>query len=1132
MLSSHPLSSPSTHREASLALRLLALFVLLGAGIAASAQGLGRITGLVIDPTGAAVPNATVTATEIGTGQKTQVTSAGNGEYSFPSLAPAQYTLLVTAPGFASYTQRSVQLQANQALTVNATLKIGDAAQTVEVTGAPPQIDTTTGTLSQVIDTQRVNDLPLNGRNAASLTTLVAGVVVAPNANADQGTTKTFPVDVTISANGTLANQTDYLLDGANNVDEYTNVNAPFPFPDALQEFSVQTSNYNAQFGQNAGGVVNIVTRSGTNKYHGDAFEYLRNRVFNAANYFSYVNGVKIVDPLKRNQFGGTLGGPIGIPHLFHGRDKAFFFLGYQGTSYRDVANASSASTLPNTAQLAGTFVQSSCVTNPVATGPVFPCVNNGNGTYTTTINPAYFNASSLALLKYLPAATTSGSYTYRKPTNQDYHEGLARFDQDLRQSDHLNAHFYFDQFNLQGVLDPTNLLTYTDQAKITYSNALVAERHVFNSHLLNQLTGNYQLEISTRGPVASSVDVADLGVNIWQPSVKQINQIQVNGGGPAGFTIGDNPQATFGRANYSVNDDVNYVVGSHSLAFGGHMEIAKIDIENDYEQPGQFFFTSNGSGNATANFLLGDLTTFNQASGQFFNNRGHFYGFYAQDSWKANRRLTVNYGVRYEPFFPWHEIQNRMGGFNPTAWANNQRSTVYPNAPIGLQFPGDPGFNPEGINTNFSHFMPRIGFATDVFGDGKTSVRGGFGMFYETRLSGVFNNIFSNNSPFVTAVGLTYANNAPGNFSNPYAGIANPFPAQQPPPATAAISPQAYISFDPYNGFHVPVNYNFNLTVEQQIGSTLSARVAYVGSHGSHEWEDTDVNSEYTTGANAGHRIYQYTPSGLASGLSQQMAFVNTGGNVSYNSLQGSLIKQMHNGISFLLNYTYSKALSDLPYNATATAVVTGQSFVYPTYTPNYKRLDQGPTEFDHRNVISASYVWIFPKLRSGSSFVNYTINGWQTEGIYSFRSGDPLTVLSGSNNNSGTYQNRDRAQYAGSGAYGGLACAGASTSSPCRNYLNPAAFAYNAAGTFGNVQKGQFIGPRYDDWDTSLIRTFPLHEALNLQFRAEYFDVLNHTNFLDPTTTYTSGSSSSFGRITGSNDPRIAQLALKLEF
>ena len=306
--------------------------------ILASAQGLGRISGTVADPTGAAVPNAKVTVTRSSTGESSAAVTDSAGAYFFPSLAPAQYTVQVTAAGFSTFSDPNAELQADQSLTLNVALKVGNASETVTVTDAPPQVNTTDGALSQVIDEKRVNDLPLNGRNAATLTTLVPGVVVASSLNIDQGQTKTFPVVAAVTINGTRANQVNYMLDGGNNVDEYTNVNAPFPFPDVLQEFSVQTSNYNAEYGQNAGGVVNIITRGGSNKIHGDAFEYVRNRVFNAANYFSYQNGVKTRDFLKRNQFGGTVNGPIVIPHLYDGRDKSFFSFGVQATRYRNNA--------------------------------------------------------------------------------------------------------------------------------------------------------------------------------------------------------------------------------------------------------------------------------------------------------------------------------------------------------------------------------------------------------------------------------------------------------------------------------------------------------------------------------------------------------------------------------------------------------------------------------------------------------------------------------------------------------------------------------------------------------------------------------------------------------------------------
>ncbi|HEX5284443.1 MAG TPA: TonB-dependent receptor, partial [Bryocella sp.] len=365
---------------------ILCLQLTLVAG--ALAQGLGRISGTVSDITGAAVPNAKVSATRTDTGEIKAATSDSAGTYVFPSLAPARYSVSASAAGFATYVENNAVLQADQALTVNIALKIGNTTETVTVSSAPPQVDTTTGTLSQVIDQARVNDLPLNGRNAATLTQLVPGVVAASSLNIDQGSTKTFPVVAAVTVNGTRANQINYMLDGGNNVDEYTNVNAPFPMPDVLQEFSVETSNYNAEYGQNAGGVVNIVTRSGTNAFHGDAFEYVRNRVFNAAEYFNYVGGVKTRDFLKRNQFGGTINGPIRIPFLYNGQDKSFFSFGVQATRYRNLSSGGVA-TLPTPAQLSGVFSglsASDFIENPT-TLVKYPCAPSGS-TYTCSVNP------------------------------------------------------------------------------------------------------------------------------------------------------------------------------------------------------------------------------------------------------------------------------------------------------------------------------------------------------------------------------------------------------------------------------------------------------------------------------------------------------------------------------------------------------------------------------------------------------------------------------------------------------------------------------------------------------------------------------------------------------------------------
>ena len=1073
----------------------------------ASAQGYGKISGVVTDPAGAAVPGAKVTLTQVGTGEITTTTASGEGTFVFPSLRPTQYNLTATNPGFGTYVQNGILLQADEALTVNVSLKVGDAVETITVEAGATQVDVSSATLSQVVDQERINDLPLNGRNAAALTTLVAGVVIAPNAQSDQGFTKTFPVVVTVTANGTRANQTNYMLDGGNNVDEYTNVNAPFPFPDALQEFSVQTSNYNAEYGQNAGGVVNIITKSGTNTFHGDAFEYNRNAAYNAANFFS--PGHK-VDPLKRNQFGGTIGGPFRLPHL--STPHSFFFAGYQRTILR-AAPASGSAVVPTQSQRNGVFNvanQSQCIKNPF-TGATYPCTAVGPNPGTSTIDPTTYDPAAVALLSHLSTGDASGSVLFRKPTNDDLHEVVGRFDHEINQNDKLNVRYFYDRYHRAGVLDTSNLLTYADQATIVYQNALISETHLFSDRMLNNFILSYQRDHAARGPLPGGISVGDLGVNIWQPAFKQINSIAV----ASGFTIGDNPAATFRRSNFTLSDDLHIVSGSHSLAFGFHGELSKVDVDNQFRQPGAFSFNAQNSGNAIASFLLGYMANFQQASGQFFNNRGKFFGFYGQDSWKVNRRLTLNYGLRYEPFFPWHEIQNRMGEFSPSAFAAGTHSTIFPNAPIGLLFTGDPGVPRDGIRPVYTDFMPRLGFAWDVFGTGKTSVRGGTGIFYDTRLSGVFNNIFSNGSPFVTTVNVNFPT---GTFSNPYAGLTNPFPAPQPPPNTSILPPQPYLTFDPFHEFQLPRIYNWNLAIEQQLTHSSLARVAYVGSRGNHLWVPIELNP-----VQAGVRPF-------APAYTQPITAAEYSGSTSYHSLQLTYEQRLKRGMTVLANYTWSKALDDLPFGASVTAVGSGTSYVLPPYLPDFKHLDYGPSDFDHRNVFSLSYVWELPKLKDGPAALRYIANGWQTNGIFQYRSGDPLTVVSNAPNNSGTGQNRDRAVLVvGADAYAPgspIACTGVSVA--CRNYLNPQAFSTNPAGTFGTVNKGEFFGPQFANWDVSLMRYITVTERLKVQLRGEYFNVLNHTNFFDPNT----GLGGSFGRITGANDPRIGQLSLKILF
>ena len=1134
-----------------------AVLLALACGQQAAAQGRGEIRGTVTDSSGAVIPDAAVSVLQVNTNRLVTVKTNKDGLYILSSLQPTAYTLTVTSAGFESYKQTGFVLQADQYVTQNIKLSVGSESNTVDVVGSAEQLNTTNATLSQVIDQDRVEDLPLNGRNAAQLTLLVAGAVLGPTDGFDQGVTKSFPEVVTPSFNGARVDQTNYLLDGGNNVDEYFGTNGPFPFPDALQEFSVQTSNYNAEYGQNAGGVVNIIIKSGAPKYHGLLFEYIRNRVFNAACYFCYVQQtpgttpVKTVEPLKRNQFGGTFSGPLTIPHVLSGKNTVFFF-GYQRTIQRNatVGNVY----LPTDAERAGDFsaLLTKNANNPIGKAETLKNPATGKTNTTGIFNPATdFDPSVVALVNAgFPHVTGSGQFFFSKPQFYDFYQYVGRVDHNFGTHDTVFGHYFDDQFTVRGVFNPANLLTYTDQSNIHYRSALLAETHVFSPHLINNLIGNYLVEYSVRNPPAGATSVADYGVNVWQPYQKALQRIQASGY----FSFGQNPFAQFVRTNYNLVDDVHYVKGNHNIGFGARGELSKTDNGGLGQASGLFVFKNSAAGDAVLSFMLGYMSSFTQAAGGTLDTlRNTFQGYYVQDQWKASRRLSVTYGLRYEPYRPWHERDGRNQAFVPSAYATGIKSTIYPNAPAGLFFPGEQGIAPDNFFSIKTNFMPRVGFALDVFGDGKTSLRGGVGVFYGTRTEGTYQangNAVSNYTSVLTNPALytakTGVTNAGGRFTNPYANtkLGNPFPRNPQLSKTEAFpSAVTVYTFDGNGHFPPPVIYQWNLTLEQQLTSNLFTRLSYVGTDSGHMTTYSELN-----------------PTILGARFRPEYGSIldtNAGGNSHYHSLQFSMQQRVSHGLTLLANYTWSKSLDSvnyqyqnslgytLPVNWSPDLITAFQSNGYQLNNGDFRALDRGLSDFDRRHVVSASYVWKLPRLGPNTHrALRAVANGWETTGIVQVQSADTLTLYT-TGDASQTALGQDRAVYDGvSNPYARGNCG--TPGFPCLQWFNTAAFSSpvgpgtkSAPNTntqvFGNVKKGSFAGPGYVNWDAGIFRTIPIHESMNLQFRAEYFNVLNHNNPGDPNVDLAGGN---FGNITTQNastgvyQPRVAQLALKLKF
>ncbi|MFT4112605.1 TonB-dependent receptor domain-containing protein [Silvibacterium sp.] len=1083
-----------------------AAFAALAASLAVPAMAqytTAKLSGIVTDNSGAAVPGAAVSVEQIGTGYKQAIRTGSTGEYLFPSLPVGVYRLTVEMANFTTYVQNGIVLSVGQSPTQNVALQVGSVNQQVTVTANASLVTTDDPAIAQVIDSRSMQSLPMNGREAQQLVFLIPGAVDVTSQNCGSDCEGgVLPGEQYAKVNGGGSNGVYYLLDGVDYNDTYINTNLPFPSPDALQEFNVQTGNMSAAYGNATGGVANVISKSGTDEIHGDVFEYLRNYAMDAKNYFA-----TSPDPLKQNQFGGTIGGPVL-------KGKLFYFGSYQGTRQNTATNGEIAQ-VPTAAERNGDFTDMlpTVLSNPDTSSP-YQFNNN-------VINPAAFDPTAQYLLKEIPLPNDPAGGAHQllynaAPSIQNTDEYLAKLDYNVGKH-HISGRYFQLRYNVPIILPPaSNILEGTPETpqKLGLKNVSVVDIYTISSHtLLNSYVG----WTSQTGLTESSAPftIAQAGSLIAQPTnyAPTLN-VEVSGN----FIIGDQPATgDWNRGDFSDREILNLVKGTHEIQLGGEYKRIRAPMGNTYQADGEYGFDNGLSGSNLSDFMLGDVSSFTQGGGLYLDFTGHLWSLFVQDNWHATRRLTISAGLRWDPFFPYTDSEGRVACFVPGA-----QSTRFPNAPAGLIFGGsdhDAGCPASSIYNNLGNLGPRFGFAYQLTQDGKTSVRGGAGYYYQAPNTVAFEDVVGV-PPFAPIVNITDTN-----FTDPYgaSGVANPFPGQFGPsnPGANATFPQN-ISFTQIfdRHFRLPQILSYNLTLERDLGKGLLMRAQYVGNKGSHLGgtgdQEAGLLQVYIPGESTEDNIQQRR-------IYPQFGFVdsiNSGVNSTYNAGQIQLEERLSHGLSLETNFTWSRALNDFG--------PAGEPGGLATNTCSCGRyFDYGPDTGDDNKVFRLSGDYTFPHAHV-KGIADQVVNGWNLSTVTSWQSGFPFTLFS-EDDNSFSAIGADRPDLTVPSIKNAVLSNGRSHAALVNEWFDTSAFTQNAVGTYGDVGKNSLRGPRLFNTDLALLKTGDVTERVNYEFRAEFYNVFNNVNFGNPDAGL---QDSNFGQISSAGDPRILQMALKIKF
>jgi hypothetical protein len=1030
----------------------------------------GAFLGRVQDPTGAAVPNASVRIFREGTQLQRQTTTDAEGNYQLLDIPIGNYRFEFEKEGFRKVMRTGVSLSAGQSLRIDARLDLGSVAETVTVDATAVQVDTTTANLGNTVFGAQVSELALATRSFSTLVILEPGVLSNETQQPGVGDGLSF------SFNGGNQSSNNWLLDGGHNQDTYAGNNQTMVNLDAIAEVHIERNPYSAEFGRNMGAQINVITRSGSNSFHGTLFEFFRNDHLDARNFFATSK------PHNRyNNFGGTVGGPIK-------KDKLFFFL---SNEYRRIRSGTTQTTIvPTAAMLAGNFNGVRTIKDPL-TGQPFP--NN-------TIPAARMDPNALLLLNtYYPAPNFlrgALNFSSSEPDSTNFRSGLGRLDYNITPNLTFAGHYNIDSSRLYYAFGASNIPTvsarllpaifYTGSGTLTWT---------VKPTLLNTFTmATYH---GSKGNSVSSLASRDRAPSLSVP--RYFNTVTdssafipsiIPSQGYASIQIVN--QQAISHYSFEINDQVSYTVGSHTIQFGGALDReTKTQNNSNPNNNGTFAFNGSATGDSMADMLLG-------AAYQYTESSTHLIGkseyndpsLFVQDRYRIHPRLTLTLGLRWEYFQPERDYAGTMAFFDPASFNFSKAAVVQSNGQI---VPGTQGDFLNGIvqvgkdakygyaltNSVHNTFDPRFGFAYSLTKDGKTALRGGYGIFHDRWV--IYASQARTNPPLNQSISIYNTN-----FSNPTSG-------------QLQILPVTLTNFtSPWN---VPYLQKWSLNIQRQLPGEFLLDVGYVGSRGIHLIRSVDMNQPIASvpvasGMISANAVRPYP------GFAAINAYT-TDANSLYHSLQVSLVKRFGHGLSIQSAYTYSKSLDD---------VVTPPNS-YAASRPNW-----GLSTFDRTHVWISSFVWDLPFGENSTGFRRHLLNGWEVSGITSFQSGNPLTITIPSDR-AGTGSTGQRPDVVGQ----------MERLMTLSQWFTTNIFALPALGTFGNAGRSLVRAPGINNWDAAFIKKFQLRESVSLQFRGEFFNLFNHSQFSGVGTSFGSGT---FGQVTSARNARVSQLALRLTF